>query len=355
MSKSTFSGVKIVGISCGVPKTVIANDYFNQFMDPKIVKNIEKMTGIVLRRQVEGNVCTSDLCVAAANDLLEKIDWQKESLDAVVFISQGPDYACPGTSFSIHERLGLPTSCVVLDLNISCAGYVYGLWLCANMMTGSKMTRVLFLNGDVSSINRYREKSLDRNMMMLFGDAGAATALELDPEASEMNFVLGADGKGLKNLYVPAGSLRNPSTAETRKRVQHGDGSIRSLEDPVMDGLEIFNFTLERVPEVLGQLKDYAKLDFENVDYFLFHQANLFILKHLMTLLKLNPKKVPISINEFGNTSSASVPLTMVTRIADQLKTKSTKVVMSGFGAGYSWGACSMEIPALKCASLVEI
>ena len=355
MSQVVFENVKIVGLSCAVPKQVVTNEFFMKFLEPATVKNIEKMTGVKTRRYASLETCASDLCFAAAEDLLQKIGWAPETIDAFVFLTQTPDHPLPGTSGDLHRRLNLSTECATFDVSLSCAGYVYGLWLCSSLMVSNKFKRVLFLNGDITSRDKHGNTSENRATAQLFGDAGAATAFEFDPEAPKSFYILGADGNGYKNLNIPAGGFRKHSTDETRKRTLRPDGSFLSDEETLMDGAEIFKFSVERVPEVLEKLKNYAGLNMPEIDYFLFHQANKFILTHLSAYLKLPKQKVPISIEEFGNTSSGSIPLTMVARIAETLTTKSNKLVLTGFGAGYTWASAYIDLAPLKCASLIEI
>jgi 3-oxoacyl-[acyl-carrier-protein] synthase-3 len=354
MSQVSISGVRIAGITCAVPKTVVGNDYFSSLYDASLVKSIEKMTGVKTRRFADSGVCASDLCFAAAEKLLETLAWERESIDAFIFLTQSPDCFAPGTACDLHRRLGLSTTCTVFDVTLSCSGYVHGLWLCSTIMSGSGFKRILFLNGDIG-FNRMGERAISRSVAQLFGDAGAATAIERDAAAPTSNFILRTDGSGFKSLYVPAGGLRIYSTEATRTRTLREDGSYRSDEEMYMDGSEIFKFSLERVPEVLRELKEYAVLDFDQVDYFLFHQANKFILDHLRTFLKIKPEKMPSSIADFGNTSSASIPLTMVTRMSEQLTERSSKLVMVGFGSGYTWSAGYLNAAPMRCAELVEV
>jgi 3-oxoacyl-[acyl-carrier-protein] synthase-3 len=290
-------------------------------------------------------MCTSDICFAAADRLLNDLAWPRESVDALIFVSQTPDYVLPATSCCLQERLRLSKRCAAFDVGLGCSGHIYGLWIASSLLVGGGARRVLLLTGDTHS---YICSPLDRSVALLFGDAGTATALEADGSAAPMTFVLGTDGSGRDALIMPAGLFRNPHTEETAIRTAGEDGNSRSAEDLFMNGAEIFAFTLREVPPLILAVLQGAGWSVDEVDAFVFHQANQFMLQHVARRLKLPKDKFILAMEEFGNTGSASVPVAMSARLAARLRSASLRTVLAGFGVGYSWGAV-----ALTCGPMV--
>lgn len=321
MLRESIDQINIVGISAAVPKHCIDNTTL-AFSD--INKTIQSI-GVKKRRVSDDTICTSDLCFEAAKKLLTELNWDPTSVDCLIFITQTPDYFLPSTSFVLQNRLGLIEASIVLDINLGCSGYVYGLWLISQIMRNSTIKRGLLLVGD--TISKIVSDS-DRATFPLFGDAGSATALEKnEKQKTKMHFCLGSDGRGWGNLLVEKGNFRKP---------------IEQNEKPslLMNGNEIFTFTLSRVPEVIESILSDAAWTKEEIDYFVFHQANAFMLNFLRKKLKIPTEKFPMILEDFGNTSSASVPLTLVT--ADFINPM-RKMVLAGFGVGYSWAAAAIQ------------
>jgi 3-oxoacyl-[acyl-carrier-protein] synthase III len=345
MAKCTVSGVRLAGIASAVPprRRGLADDA-PTFGDAD-VKKISDSIGVKSRHVAYDGMCTSDLCFAAADRLLGALAWPRESVDALIFVSQTPDYMLPATSCCLQERLQLSKHCAAFDIGLGCSGYLYGLWVASSLVVGGGAKRVLLLAGDTIT---YRCAPLDRSVALLFGDAGTATALEADAAATPMAFLLGTDGRGRDNLIVKGGWFRNPHSEETASRVAGADGNTRSAEDLFMDGAEIFAFTLREVPPLVQTVLQDAGWSIDDVDAFVFHQANQFMLKHLAKRLKIPGEKFVIAMEEFGNTSSASIPLATSARLADQLRRGALRMVLAGFGVGYSWGAV-----ALTCGPMV--
>ncbi len=285
-------------------------------------------------------LCTSDLCQVATERLLKKLEWTSESIDALIFVTQTPDYVLPATSCSLQRRLGLSKRCAVFDVNLGCSGYVYGLWLAARILDGIGFRRALLLVGD--TISRIVSPS-DRSTAMLFGDAGTATALERSDDSFDMLFELGSDGSGENSLIVPAGSFRCPSTYETGIRSEREGGNLRSDEDLFMDGAEVFNFTTREVVPLIQNILARRGWSTEELDALVLHQASQFILKHLAKRLGLPDEKVPSTLAHYGNTSSASIPLTMVAALGDRVATGALRLLLAGFGVGWSWGAVTLN------------
>jgi 3-oxoacyl-[acyl-carrier-protein] synthase-3 len=230
-------------------------------------------------------------------------------------------------------------------VNLGCSGYVYGLWLASQLVQTGNVQRALVLVGDITS---YYSDPSDRSTALVFGDAGAATAIEYRAGAAPWHFVLGTDGSGARNLIVPKSGTRQESPTDERM-------TGRDPTKLFMDGGEIFNFTLRAVPPLGEALLEVSGTDRSAFDAFLFHQANTFMLKHLVKKMKLSADRVPINMARFGNTSSASIPLLMCDALAPRLVTGPSRLAMFGFGVGYSWGAADVSCEPLGTARIIEL
>lgn len=335
-------GSRIAGVVSCVPPRQVGNDYFIGRFGEK-VKEVVKMTGVQNRHWVENGVTTSDLCEQAANHLLAKLGWDKDTVDGVIFVSQTPDYRLPATACALQHRLGLRPGIVALDVSLGCSGYGYALWLAMMMVQTGAARRILLAVGDTSSI---MNDPNDRSTALLFGDAGTATVVEAsDDPADEAHFILGTDGAGAENLIVPRGAFRGCAT--------HPKFADFPSDILYMDGGEIFNFTLKAVPPLIADTLAAAGNSVEDYDLFLMHQANAFMIKHLAKKAKLPPERVPINIGKYGNTSSATLPLLISDDAAPLLREKSAQVAMFGFGVGYSWASASLRIGPLTCADTI--
>jgi 3-oxoacyl-[acyl-carrier-protein] synthase-3 len=339
------TGASIAGIVSCVPSLQIENDYFFDKFGEAVVNDAVKMIGVQKRRWVNETTSTRDLCLHAAKRLLTDLEWQPETVDALIFVSQTPDYRLPASACILQSELGLPNACIAFDINLGCSGYPHALWLGMTIIQSGAANRVLLAVGD--TISRIIDKN-DRSTAMLFGDAGTVTALETDA-SSVSHFIMGTDGQGMCNLIVPNGAFKNYSTASDERL----DGKNPAFL--FMDGAEVFNFTLQSVPPLISKTVQYAEKTTDDYDAFLFHQANLFMIKHLLKKAKIPIKKVPININEFGNTSSATLPLLMTTNLRDQLKNNVMQLALFGFGVGYSWASASIKVGNLKVIETIEL
>lgn len=338
------SGSRIAGVVSCLPFRRIGNeDFLDRFGDK--VHEVVKMTGVRTRYWVEDGVTTSDLCAAAAECLLDRLGWERGSVDGIVFVSQTPDYRLPATSCVLQQRLGLRTGILAFDVSLGCSGYPYGLWMAMMMVQTGAAKRILLAVGDTSSIMNDPD---DRGTALLFGDAGTVTAIEATvPDTDPAWFILGTDGQGADNLIVAEGAFRK------RKAIGRLEG--HQLDKLFMDGGEVFNFTLKAVPLLVRDIMAVAGNGVEDYDMFLLHQANAFMIRHLAKKAKLPPEKVPINIDRYGNTSSATLPLLMTTDRADALMTGDRHVALFGFGVGYSWAAASMRIGPLRCCETISL
>lgn len=338
-SSMVVRGARLRAISCVVPARGSPVSDFNERFGADQVAKIVASTGIA-NRHVSATLCTSDLCAEAARQLFESSKLKPEDIDALVFVTQTPDYQLPATACALQARLGLKTSVPAFDVNLGCSGYVYGLWLAASLIAGSGLKRVLLLVGDTIS---HIASDEDRSVALLFGDAGTASLIEADAEAPPMHFSLGTDGRGVPHLIVPAGGFRQRAHESHKIRLEREGGNLRADNELYMNGAEIFSFTLARVPQMIDVVMRSASASIEMVDAFVFHQANRFMLQHLAKRMKLPPEKFVLALEQYGNTSSASIPIALCATLREQLSTSPQKLVLAGFGVGYSWAACHLE------------
>ena len=351
MAVSKVSGVRLAGIASAVP------DHKHHFSElagtfgAEEVKKISDSTGVVERFLAPPGMCTSDLCFAAAERLLGETGWERSSVDALIMVSQTLDYVLPATACALQHRLRLSKGCAAFDVGLGCSGFVYGLWLASTLIAGGGLRRVFLLAGDCSSGLLSPE---DRSVALLFGDAGTATAIERG-DGPAMTFVLGTDGGGRDNLVIPAGGCRLPRTVETAARSAREGGNVRSEQDLYMNGAEIFTFTLREVPPLVKTVLTEAGSTVEGTDAFVFHQANKFMLDYLVKRMKLPPEKVPLVLARYGNTSSASIPLAMTDALGPRLSAQRQRLLLAGFGVGYSWGAVALECGPMPMPEVLRI
>ena len=347
-----LDNVRIKGISACVPKQKMHTadyPYFKQAERELFIKSV----GIVERRVAPEEMTTSDLCFHAAQKLMEELKWNRSEIDCLIFVSQSPDFFLPATSVLLQNRLGLGKQVMALDVNLGCSGYIYGLQLIASLVTASQIKKALLLVGDKSSLSTYVE---DKSTYPLFGDAGSATALEYDSHAAPLYFNLQSDGSGEEAIKISDGGARNSVRSDTFEIREVEPGVKRSRRHLQLKGIDIFNFALQEVSPNIQHLLEFAGTDKQTVDFFLFHQANKLINESIRKKMKITElEKVPYSIDLFGNTSSASIPLTIVTKLKKQLEGQTKKLLLSGFGVGYSWGSCLLEANHIHCCDLLEI
>jgi 3-oxoacyl-[acyl-carrier-protein] synthase III len=352
MGSSFVDGVRLAGIASAVPDQVVTAQDDAAAFGEKEMQRIARSTGIRERRVVPEGVCTSDLCLAATERLLAELGWARDTVDALLFVTQTPDYILPATSCSLHGRLRLSQQCAAFDVNLGCSGYTYGVWMGAHLVASGAARRLLLLVGETASRPVHPQ---DRSARPLFGDAGTASALTADPSAGRMHFRFGTDGAGQNHLIIPGGGFRLPHSPATAQAEEDEHGNTRSLAQVYMNGSEIFLFALAQVPPLIeGTLAD-AGWSADVVDAFVFHQANEFMLEHLRKSMGLAREKVPLALEEFGNTSSASIPLTITARLADRLRQAPARLVFAGFGVGFSWASVAVQTDGLVAPELVTV
>jgi 3-oxoacyl-[acyl-carrier-protein] synthase III len=342
--------VRIAGLSACVPKKKLSNHDYNWITQKERLQMIQ-MIGVETRHVAEHGQTTSDLCFQATEQLLDKLGWEKNEINLLVFVSQSRDYIIPSTSAILQDRLKLPKTCMAIDINLGCSGYVYGLSVISSLIRSTGVQKALLLVGDLSNVtSSYKDKST----FPLFGDAGTATALELKPGFPPMQFNLQTDGSGYDAIIIQDGGVRNLASKKSFSVKKYGDGIYHNRLQIALNGIEVFNFSLrEVVPNIKTTLKQFNRA-LDEFDYLLFHQANKLINETIRKMLKVDPVKVPYSLHDFGNTSCSSIPLTMVSQISDSLKTRPQKLLLSAFGIGLSWGTALIETDCIVVPELTE-
>lgn len=339
MALTIINNVSIKGIAAAVPKETVLNNN----------EKFSTTTGVYERRIAPSSVCTSDLCEEAANKLISDLNVDKNDIGILVFISQTPDYQIPVTSTILQHKLNLSQSCICFDVPLGCSGYVYGLQIISSLISNGSIKKGLLLVGDTVS-KQINPK--DQSTEPLFGDAGTATLLEYNTVASPIYFNLGSDGSGFKTIIIPDGGYRNRIT-ESSLESYIIDGLERRKCDLHLEGIDVFNFGVSKVPKIINEFTNHFDIDLDNIDYFVFHQANKFMNDKIYKKLKINNDKVLTSLHKFGNTSSATIPLTIIHNL-DNIK-KDTNLLFCGFGVGLSWGSCYIKSDEIYCSKLIEI
>jgi 3-oxoacyl-[acyl-carrier-protein] synthase III len=343
MARLTLDNIRLRGLASCVPKTVISNldcPESRKSERERLVRNI----GILNRRICYPWQCFSDLAVAAAERLLSEIEWQREEVDALIVVTQSPDYLIPATAIILQDRLKLRQSTIAFDINLGCSGYPFGLYTVGSMLTTGGIKKGLLLVGDkCATLND-----------PLFSDCGTATALEYDPSAPRMWFDMNSDGSGYRAIMLPVGGHRRPTEFHHLIPKPVEDGGMRRDVDLILDGTAVLNFSTQRVPPAIRELCLFAETSLDAVDFVLLHQANRMINETIRKKLGLQADKVPSTLYDFGNTSSASIPVTMTARIREALSHDHKRVLMSGFGIGLSWGSCIVDIERAAMPELIE-
>ena len=352
MSYRKFTNIRLAGVSAAVPGNLKTNQ--EMYGDSHEAKKIAGVVGIKSRYVSSNDVCTSDLCFEAADQLLDKLGWERDSVDALIFLSQTPDYLLPATSCVLQKRLNLSINCAAFDMSLGCSGYIYGLLVAYGLIAPQGIRRVLLLVGD--TISKVISPD-DMPANILFGDAGTATAIEFDEDAADSFIVVGTDGKGSDSLIIEAGGFRKPKSISTSERKSHvKDKVLRTDEELYMDGSAVFSFTLSQVPGLISNLLKISNHNIQQVDYWLFHQANKFMLDYLAKKIGIPSSQMLMNIDRFGNTSPPSIPLLMVSENLQQLsQSEAKKIGLTGFGVGFSWGAALLEAKNLLTLPLIVL
>ncbi|MRX63749.1 3-oxoacyl-ACP synthase III family protein [Maribacter luteus] len=320
----------------------IANYGFTKSQSMKL----KMVMGYNKRRVVKKGTTTSDLCVFGLNYLFDKGLLKKEDIDAMILISQSPDHLMPATSYIVHGRLGLKQDMACIDINQGCAGYVTGLSQAFMLLEQDEIKKVVVINADILSA---KVSKSDRSSGPLTGDGATITIVENDPNGGVIYGSVKSDGTGADALIIPAGGFKLPSSEETAKLETDKSGNVKSLDHLDMKGDLIYNFVIREVPPMIDNLLEKAGKTKEQVDYFMFHQPNKFMLKQVTKQLEIPEDKLPTNVVEnFGNASSATIPTTIAHNLGEKLKTNSYLICMAGFGIGLSWTSMLMTLGNLS-------
>lgn len=344
------NNVAIRGISACVPPSVEENKDIS-FYAPGEAEQVITSTGIERRHLAGPDICVSDLCTEAAEKLLESIGWERESINALVLCTQNPDYHNQPTSFLVHERLGLPDSTLCLDYFHGCPGWVTSLGGASRLVSDQGIKRVLLLVGDTVS----KDQNMgSRESRPLFGDCCTATALEFCEGVPSMYFNYGTFSDGGKALILTQGGYRYPYNHETLEiELQRRAGTLPQGEGDDMDGMDVFSFAITKVPKILRKLCAEFELDMENVDHLILHQANKLIVDAIAKRMKIPTNKVPLGLREYGNTTSASIPLTIVSECGEEYSSRHLRSLVCGFGTGLSVAAAFIETDKIVCPEVI--
>lgn len=352
MAYLSYKNVGVTALSAAVPRTVINNYEYTMHFPKEEVKDVVDKIGVFERRFADTKTCSSDLCFAAAEKLFSDNQIDRSEIDLLVFISQTPDYRMPATSIILQDRLGLSHSTIAFDINLGCSAFIYGLSVVYAMMERSGLRKALILDGETRS-RVYSAK--DRRTAFIFGDAGVAALVERGEQFGESFFSLNSDGSREGLIKINAGGYRNPSSPETLKeKVVDEYGNIRSEEHGYMNGGDVFTFVNREVPRDIKNLLEYTGRDKDSFDFLVFHQANNFINSHVAKKLKLDLTKIPSTIEKYGNTSSVSVPLTIVSELKDKM-VGSKNLLLSAFGVGMTWATAIVPFFDLRISDIVEV
>lgn len=339
MAVCTIPAPRLAGVASCVPAARFDNVNDTTTFPKEEVRKVVGVAGVAERRVADENTCSTDLCTAAALELLAKLDWDPASVDGLLMVTQTPDYFLPSSACLVHKRLGLASGCAAFDVGLGCSGYTYGLWLASSLLQSGGLRRVLLLHGETPS--RFTSPE-DRAVFLLFGDAGSATALERredDRDGRRWHFSLHSDGEGYRGLIIEGGGFRRRFPEDPRQHCLQ------------MDGAGIFQFTIKRVPALIQDTLGLAGMDVDGPDYYVFHQSNQFIMRHLMQKCRLPADRVPIILRDFGNAGGPSIPLTLTQAVPWEQASRPQQLMLLGYGVGLSWASALIDVEpsAVKC------
>lgn len=349
MAFLNIDNVKIAGIAACVPPKRVDNMESDLVEDKHELEKYIETTGVRYRYIAEDGICSSDLCKAAAEKLIEEMGIDKSEIGCLIMVTQTPDYIFPATACILQDRLGLSTDCMSFDITMSCPGWIYGLSVMSSLLSAGGINKGLLLVGETST----KAKSPYDRVNLLAGDAGTATILEFSKEANTMIFNMHTDGNNYRSLIIPDGGYRNPISLKSFEYYECKDGMKRNRTQSNMEGEDILSFAMHAAPKCIKGMLEHFEIDKNVVDYFLIHQANQMINKLIQKRLKIEDDRCPYNINEFGNTSSTTIPLMIVNKLKDSIQGK--KIVACGFGTGLAWGSLYVEFDnAITICDLVH-
>ena len=340
--------VSIKGVSTVIPKKelCLTDDKTLYDGNEKQLKRVMKSSGFNKRRVTDEKTTSSDLCYQAAKILLEQMNISPDTVQGIVFVTQTPDYHMPATACILQDRLGITQASVAFDVNQGCAGYTYGLYI-ASSLINSGLKRILLLAGDTAS--KYMDMFKEHKSAPIFGDAGSATLLEFDENAEPMYFDIGTDGSNFDVIISENGAFRHPVSKDDF----YDDGTYKYKAK--MDGMKVMEFTLDKVPKSINDVLAFSGKTKDEIDYFVMHQANKFILENIALNCDLPEEKMPKeTLSKYGNQTCASIPSAICDTIKDEIQNKPLKLLLSGFGIGLSWVSCIIKTEKIYCSGIIE-
>lgn len=351
MSQLTINNVRIAGMSACVPATVEENRTLPIYKDENDALKVIASTGIERHRKVEPGTTASDLTVKAVERLLADLGWQPQEVDCFAYVCTSRDFIAPQTACVLQDRLNLRHDCCVFDLPFGCSGWVYGMSIVSSLMSHGSFKKSILVAAETNTQNR---NPRDTAVRPLFGDAATATALVYDPDgARAMNFMYGVDGSGYEAVWAPYGGMRNPVTHDSLDEKEVSPGVYRRGVDMIVNGMDVFGFAIKQPPRSLKELIATFNIDVDTIDLLLLHQANKFIDEKIRKAIKVPAEKTPYCLEDYGNVTSASIPLTMVTHCADQLAGDDKHCVACGFGVGLAWASMEFYAGHVQVSDLV--
>jgi 3-oxoacyl-[acyl-carrier-protein] synthase-3 len=345
--KVKLKGIEIASIVSCIPKNKVNLYTFASEYGLNEVSKIIKTTGIESIRQVDYNVTTSDLCIESAKEIIKSNNLNISDIDAIIFVSQTPDYKIPQTSHIIQDKLKLSEGTICFDLPVGCNGYIYGLYQASLLISSNSCKNVLLLSGDTST-KLINEK--DKSLKMVFGDGASATLIKKGVD--ELSFIIYSDGSQFDRLIIQDGGCRNPINDNSNKITFDTDGNGRTLSNLFMDGMAIFNFAIKRVPPLIEEILDFANWKKDEVDLYGMHQANKFMIDYLRKKCKVSLEKMPVVVDGIGNTGPGTIPI-LLTELNSNNENLN-KVILCGFGIGLSWGAVSCNLSKTNILNTIE-
>lgn len=348
MTEAIIKNIKIAGICTVVGNiTETIRDLEHLYDDKSKLDRLIKTVGLKKIQKVSENTTSLDLCLAASEKLISGLNIGTQELDALLFVTQTPDHFLPSNAAIAHRKLSLAKNCACFDINQGCAGYVYGLWIASSLMASGSFNKVLLLVGDTMSraVNQR-----DKSSRPLFGDSGTATLLEKKKQASNSYFALNTDGSGNDAIIIPAGGFRHPKSDLTSIEKEDNDGNVRSMLNLYMNGPKVLNFAVSRVPHSVKRILKLSGLDENEIDFYIFHQANRYVIEKIVNKLKLNSEKVPRNtVGNYGNQGPASIPSTICDALSDEVQNYNKKILLCGFGTGFSWASAILDLNKIFC------
>ncbi len=345
MVTSIFNQPSILGISTVLGQlSESIDDISSMYEDePNKFEKLKKVIGLKNLCRADKHTTSLDLCLQAAKRLIDTMHIETQDIDAVVFVTQTPDYSLPGNSSLIHRDLSLSTNCACIDLSQGCSGYIYGLWIAFMILESSNSRNVLLLAGDTMS---HKVNPKDKSCRPLFGDSGTATYIGSQPAKYKSYFSLNTDGAGYDSIIIPSSGSRQPA-----KTIPNHSLSINDPRNPsnlFMDGIKVFNFALKRAPESINEVLAFAHLTIPDIDYFILHQANKYVIEKICKKANIPLSKAPSdTVGKYGNQGPSSIPSTICDFFNQDKILNDATILLCGFGVGLSWASAIIKMANL--------